>query len=80
MWCQNIAKGTTDPRVEFVSTKQQLQNLSYAAFFFIIEDNLFTTLSSYCDIMKQLASLKAIKFAKQKLVTDNGRQWLTRVQ
>ena len=29
-------------------------------------DNLFTALSSCCDIMKQLASFIAIKFTKQE--------------
>ena len=36
-------------------------------------DNLFTALSSCCDIMKQLASFIAIKFTKQEWV----RQWVS---
>ena len=32
-------------------------------------DNLFTALSSCCDIIKQLASFTGIKFTKQELVS-----------
>ena len=43
------------------------------------EDNLFTALSSCCDLIKQLASFKVIKFTEQQwvseLVTDKGSQW-----
>ena len=42
-------------------------------------DNLFTAWSSCCDIVKQLASFKGIKFTKQELGSESVSQLVTSI-